>query len=590
MRDIKTLASMIKQINYILTVKQRRQMFVVFFVILIGSMFELLGVSIILPFIQALLTPEMLLQNSIIKKSMAILNINSEIEMLIMVGCGIVVIYFLKNLYLLFSAYVQTVYSCTMQEELSVLMYKSYLSRPYSFFVNSDSGEIMRGVMNDAHSIFIVIQHIFKFLAEIMTILAISVYLVYVDVIMAMGILFIGFVTFLIIILVIKRKISVAGVENREANANTSSWTIQSIEGIKDIFVFSKRKFATDKYEILYDKLKKSNISYHFIALTPDKIIETLCISGIIITVMIRILQGVDVERFVPALSIFAVGAFKLLPCISHATGYVSVFIYSRPAVESAYDNVYQSRKYAKEIEAKEDETIDYVRHQFKHEIIFKDVCFRYEDGKKDVLHLFNLKLIKGSAVGIVGESGAGKSTLADLLMRLYKPKDGQIMMDGKDINQMALYWSDIISYVPQTVFLISGTIRDNVAFGEYYPDDKKIWQALRKASLDNFVEQLPDQLDTIVGERGVKFSGGQRQRIAIARALYRNPDILILDEATSALDNDTENAVMEAIDHLHGSMTLIIIAHRLSTIQNCDMIYEIKNGYAVDVTQNYRI
>ena len=210
-----------------------------------------------------------------------------------------------------------------------------------------------------------------------------------------------------------------------------------------------------------------------------------------------------------------------------------------------------------------------------------KNLALSFDE--KQLFSNVNLEIKKGTTIGIIGESGAGKSTLADILLRLYVPEKGGIYMDGIDINTIPNSWNKMVSYVPQVVSLLDDTIRTNIAFGESIIDDSKVWDVLEKASLKEFVLTLPDGLDTIVGERGVKFSGGQRQRIAIARALYFDPQILILDEATSALDNDTESAIMDAIDKLAGKITMIIIAHRVTTLRCCDKIYEVTNGKIVE-------
>ena len=217
---------------------------------------------------------------------------------------------------------------------------------------------------------------------------------------------------------------------------------------------------------------------------------------------------------------------------------------------------------------------------QFQHELSLQNVSFHYPNMEEDVLQEVNLTIQKGQSIAFIGPSGAGKTTVSDIILSLLKPTKGQILMDGIDIEDLGKEWNRIIGYVPQATYIIDASIRHNIAFGEKENaiDDDQIWQALKIAQLEDFVKGLPEGLDTLVGESGVRFSGGQRQRLAIARALYRNPDILVLDEATAALDNDTEEEVMKAIEALQGYKTLIIVAHRLTTVRKCDVIYEVKD------------
>ena len=251
-----------------------------------------------------------------------------------------------------------------------------------------------------------------------------------------------------------------------------------------------------------------------------------------------------------------------------------------RPSLEAAYDNLMEADRYQHTVESVEIDSPD--KMEFCDSIQVDHISWRYQKDLPLVLKELDLEICKGESVALIGESGAGKSTLADILLGLLKPESGRVLVDGTDISSIQSSWSRMIGYVPQMVFLIDDTIRQNIAFGisEEEIDDEKVWNALEEAQMRSVVESMGG-LDVIVGERGIKLSGGQRQRIAIARALYHDPDILILDEATSALDTDTESAVMEAIDALQGRKTLIIIAHRLSTIQNCDKVYEIRDRKA---------
>ena len=213
-----------------------------------------------------------------------------------------------------------------------------------------------------------------------------------------------------------------------------------------------------------------------------------------------------------------------------------------------------------------------------------QDISFSYPDNEKKVLDHLDLEIPKNSSVAFIGQSGAGKTTLADVILGILEPSEGKIMAGGKDVFQNLDAWHHKIGYIPQSIYLLDDTIRRNIAFGieEAQIDDRRMQYAIERAQLRELIDSLKDGLDTEIGEGGVRLSGGQRQRIGIARALYNEPEILILDEATSALDNETEAAVMEAIERLHGEMTLLIIAHRLSTIQNCDYVYEIRDGKAI--------
>jgi ABC-type bacteriocin/lantibiotic exporter with double-glycine peptidase domain len=210
-----------------------------------------------------------------------------------------------------------------------------------------------------------------------------------------------------------------------------------------------------------------------------------------------------------------------------------------------------------------------------------EDITYKYPGTDKLILDKATMEIPVGKSVGIVGASGAGKTTIVDVLLGLLKPEGGRILADGVDVNTNYTGWLRNIGYIPQTIFMTDSTIRKNVAFGvpDDEIDDNKVWQALKEAALDEFVKELPEGLDTEIGERGIRLSGGQRQRIGIARALFEDPEVLVLDEATSALDNDTEAAIMDSINRLHGRKTLVIIAHRLQTIEKCDMVYRVEEG-----------
>lgn len=588
MQDIKTLKRLLYQVYSILTKKQRIQMIGIFVSILIGTFFELLGVSAILPFIQSVLNPEELMNKSYIRFFCDIFGITSPGSVVYLVGIGIILIYLIKNAYLMFSSYLQALFNNNTQKELSMLMLNTYVERPYSFFVDNGSDVIMEGVNGDMNGVYQIILNGFNLLTELLTVVTVSAYLIITDWVLAVGVLIVGLICFAVIVLLLKNRISQLSVISRKASREKYKTVLQITGGIKDIFVYCRQKFFLNEYEKVSENACKASVNFTFIGALPKRLIEAFCIPGIIVTVLIRFKMGVNVDSFVPQMGVFAVGAFRLLPSVSNMVAYINAFIFYRRNVESAYDNILASRAFIEEQKSWADKLPDekhykLAERKFDHDIKVCDLVWKYKEGKDRVLDGLNITVHKGEAVGIIGESGSGKSTFADILLRLYHPQSGSIQMDGVNIDSIPDVWSSVIGYVPQSVFLIDDTIRANVIFGASEPDDEKVWDALRRASLDRFVKDLPNGLDTIVGERGIKFSGGQRQRIAIARALYSDPMIMIMDEATSALDNETEEAVMEAIDALAGSVTLVIIAHRVTTLKNCDKIYEITDGKAVE-------
>lgn len=585
MKDLKTIKLMWNQLMYILNARQKRSMLMMFFVILVTAFFEMLGVSVILPFVQALTDVEAIMNNHYIQKMIEYFEITNPQVVINILGFLVIMVYVLKNMVLSFSNYLQIRYKTSMTRQLKYQMMQSYMNRPYQFFVNSNSGEILRGVGNDVYGIQSVVETVFRMMSEVFVIVMIGTYAFYVDYIMTLGIALMGVFCFVVIVFAIKKKLAGLGQIDRDANAEVNSTTVQVIQGIKDIFVKQKRFAFLKKFDAANEKSRKTQVVYQFLSILPERIIEALCIAGIMVVVLVRVSLGFNLAEFMASLAVFAVSAFRLLPSISRVTGYVSAMIFLRPTLNGAYENIKSAREY---MASREEEVLDEnptdVAFSFTDEIELKNIYWKYNEEGGDVLSDLSMRVQCGEAVGIIGESGAGKSTLSDILLGLYRPQKGTVTVDGESIFMIPQIWSRIMGYVPQSVYLMDDTIRHNVAFGEEDIDDEDIWHALEQASLKKFVESLPQGLDTQVGERGVKFSGGQRQRVAIARALYNKPSILILDEATSALDNETEAAVMEAIEALQGKMTMIIIAHRLTTIRQCDKVIRIENGKAVEV------
>lgn len=581
MKNVKTFFSMFGKLVQILNERQKRDGIILFFLLIIVSLLEMLGVGAIVPFIITMLEPDKIMSNQYIAPIVSWLQITDYRHFMYVISGGIIIIYVLKNAFILYVNYFQSRYRNRLEKDLNVKMLSSYMKRSYTFFLQVNSAEIIRGVNNDITNVASVVDGYSSIFAEGLTCLVIGIFLICMNPVMALSLLAIAGITALVIIMGFKGITGRCGVQTREAFAEKFKHMNQAVTGIKEISIAQRKQYFVQQFAASAEKAADSNTTYLWISKAPSRLIETVFIGSLLIVVTISYSAAGNNLEFVTALGAIGIAAVRILPSVSTLANAMNGLVYMRPSLEEAYDNLMEADRYqqvAESIDAEEPKEVG-----FGSKIQVSRISWRYQTGLPLVLENLDLEIRKGEAVALIGESGAGKSTLADILLGLLKPESGSVTVDGTDIFSIQSGWSKLIGYVPQMVFLIDDTIRKNIAFGipEEEIEDEKVWHALEQAQMKAVVEGMEGGLDAIVGERGIKLSGGQRQRIAIARALYHDPDILILDEATSALDSDTESAVMEAIDALQGRKTLIIIAHRLSTIQNCDKVYEIKDGKA---------
>lgn len=588
--NLKTLVQMLKQLNYILDKGQKKRAFGLLLVIAASAGFELLGVTAILPFVEAAVSPDKMLQNKFVMKIAPVVGIANANDLLFVMGLGLIVVYIVKNIFLLYANYVQFDFATRIQKELSVKMLHSYMSRPYTFFLNTNTSEILRGCSNDTTCVYVVIDYLSTILTQVLTVSMIGIFLIYTDPIIAFSVLSMMAVVLLCMVLFFKPTIKRAGQKNMELLTIKNKILVQVTNGIKEIFVMQRKQLFLDAYDDASEQSRKVQRTYNVLGSSPDKIVEGICVSGIIGIVCIRLVNdSTSMIDFIPKLAAFAMAAFKILPSIGKIANRMTGIIYNRPGLISVYQNMLGADRYAEQMQQfiadKRIADEQPEKLEFQKQLSINHVFWQYENQKAPVLTDIQLTIQKGESIAFIGASGAGKTTLSDIVLGLLQPSKGTVEMDGIDVYTIPMQWAHIVGYVPQSIFLMDDTVRNNIAFGipTETIEDKYIWDALEKAQLKDFVEKLPYGLDTIVGERGVKFSGGQRQRVAIARALYNKPEILVLDEATAALDNETETAVMESIDVLQGQITMIIVAHRLTTIRNCDRIYEIKDGVALE-------
>ena len=572
--------NVLKKINFILSKKQKLELAWMIVLITIGSALELAGVSAVLPVMNSILSPDVLLSNKHCAHIYKMLNMTSSKQFVLFLIGVLIVVYIVKNAYLIFMYNRQYKFVYTNLHKLSDQMMDCYLHQTYLFHVSKTSSELLRNINVDAANFYGVIQSCIQLATELMVCFVLVVYLLIQDktitfaILGLMAILIFGFMK------IYKKSLMKLGQRSRHYYVAVNKWIQQGFGGIKEIKVLNKEDFFYDQFDKAYEGHADTEYKYHTLMSVPKPVIEVICICGMLGVVAIKMSMGTDLTYFIPIMSIFVVAAFRMMPSFNRITEYMGNIMYQKASVDAVYNDLKEIEKLNEHHEAKGSvESIP-----FKKAIRIEDVSFSYPNNDKIVLNHLSLDIKKNTSVAFIGQSGAGKTTLADIILGILEPIEGHVYLDDKDVFKNLDSWHSKIGYIPQNIYLLDDTIARNITFGIADKDinSDRLEYAVKRAQLKDMIDELKDGLDTEIGEGGIRLSGGQRQRIGIARALYNEPEILILDEATSALDNDTEKAVMEAIDSLHGEMTLIIIAHRLSTIKNCDYIYEVKDGNAV--------
>ena len=542
---------------------------------------ESISVSLILPLIQAVMNEDSWNTTWYAKVICGFFRIETQKQYVIVLLVVLISIFIIKNIYLLFEYYIQYTFIARCRYHMQSNLMHSYLKKPYTFFLNASPGEIIRIISDDTQRVFDMFVSVLTFYTELIVAIMLAVTIFVMSPRIAIGTMVIILVEMFVIAVIIKPILKRTGIRYMQEYASANKWMLQGIQGIKSIKVAGREEFFDEKYEKHAKNVVDEYRNYQTLNNVPRLVIEAFTVAAVLFMLLIMILTGTDLVDLVPELSAFVVAAVRLLP----SSNRISTAINAIPYAESALDNIIKVVQEEKNEQAEDapkgKKTTDI---SFDREAGLKSVTYSYPNTDKVILDKASIAITLGQSVGIVGTSGSGKTTMVDILLGLFKPQSGVVYSDGVNIEENMEGWLSQLAYIPQSIFLMDDTIRENVAFGYHTDeiDDEQVWQALKEAQLDEFVHSLPEGLDTTVGEAGVRLSGGQRQRIGIARALFTNPRLLIFDEATSALDNETESAIMESINALHGRKTMIIIAHRLSTIEECDVVYRVQDGKIV--------
>lgn len=565
------------KLGYIFTAKDKRKIAILLVAVVIGSFLELLGVTIFMPFINIISNPQTIQRTWYLKLFYDGLHFSSTKNFMIALSCAIIAIYLIKNIYLIVEKNCIYKFSYSTQMRLSTRLLETYMKEPYTFHLNKNIASLQRTIQEDTGRFMQVVLYFMELATELVVCLTLGIYLLFVSksitiIVVSLLVVFVG--TFLACT---RRYSNQLGRDNQAYQGKIYQWMNQALGGIKEIKILERDSFFIDEYQKYYAKFARGLRLSRTISILPKYLVEAVAITGLLIAIIVKMTFGeADLVYYIPQLTVFAVAAFRLMPSVGRINEYATNMLYAFPSVDLIYKDLVEIEDY---VEKQDHEVAE--KWNLKNAIEVKDVTYYYPDTEEPVIDGASLTIQKGKTVAFIGASGAGKTTMVDIILGLLVPQKGVVMADEINVHEKPKTFHAQIGYIPQVIYLSDDTIRNNIAFGikEAQIDEAAVQAAVEKAQLTEFINSLPHGLDTIVGDRGVRLSGGQRQRIGIARALYHDPEILVLDEATSALDNETESAVMEAIDHLQGLKTMIIIAHRLTTIRNVDKIYEVGEG-----------
>lgn len=571
---------MIKKMRYILDRRQKIQICLLGILIFVSGLLETVSVSGVLPIVWVIMDPAKSQENKWIRLAMGILGIDSIEKFIVPLLAAMIVLYAVKNVFLLFMINVQNKFIAFNRNKLISQVLREFLNRPYEFYLDADIPTVFRLTDSDIPNVFHILMSMISLVSEVIVFALLCVVMILTDWKLLLLMIVVFGLLSVVILKVLRPRLTEMGTKNQALQSRIAKWRIQAIYGIKDVKVLHREGFFADNYESSGKIGAGYSKRYSVMNNLPRLLIETIFIASILGYIIVYILTGNDASTIIPMLSAFGLAAIRMMPSVNRINTYLADISYYRPCLDYVYENMNIN-----EISRRNNQTLRPVDSsktmELRDKIELKGIVYAYPNTDKLIFDRADMVVPYGKSVGIMGPSGAGKSTIVDILLGLLTIHQGRILCDGVDVFDNYPAWLAQIGYIPQSIYLVDEPVRNNIAFGiaDDEIDDARIWDALEEAQLAEFIRGLPEGLDTAIGDRGVRISGGQRQRLGIARALYHNPEILVFDEATSALDNETEAAVMEAINSFHGRKTMIIIAHRLNTIEKCDIIYKVDEG-----------
>ena len=557
----------------ILTQKERRNLIWIFSLMLFGTVLETFSLGLVVPVVGLLTKSEYLKSHPRIDE---LLNYPSQTQFVVGAMLLLVLVYVVKSIFLIGSLWVQYGYSTAVTKRLGRTLFENYLKQPFTYHLQRNSATLIRNSQNSASVMSGTIDPILSIAADALVTTGMMMLLLVIEPKGTIITILVFALSSLALRRFSSRRIRLWGEAQNFHKGKIIQHLQQGFGGVKDVKILGRENYFVNQYSDHLDGNANVLRRFSLAQAIPRFGLEILMMIGLASLVSTMVLSGQELTGILPVLGLFGAAAFRLLPAVNRSILSAQTINLNRPLVDGVAADLGLSISTT---------STKSVHGHLASSISVENLSFSYETSTTQALTGVSIDIARGEAVGLVGPSGSGKSTLVDILLGLLEPTSGRVLVDGNDIRENLRGWQDQIGYVPQSIFLTDDTLRRNVAFGlpKGEIDDDAVKSAIRSAQLEDFVSSLPDGLDTIVGERGVRLSGGQRQRIGIARALYNNPDVLVLDEATSSLDTETEHGVMQAVQALQGEKTVIIVAHRLSTVEYCDRLYRLENARIVD-------
>jgi ABC-type multidrug transport system fused ATPase/permease subunit len=570
--DIKTFAAAWQ----LLPTKFHNQTYLILILTLIGTVLETAGIGLLIPAIALMANPNIADNYTALAPIFSLIG-NPSHALLVIYGISLLSgAYIIKALYLAFLSYKQSQYIYAIKAHISHSLFDRYIRSPYEFHLQQNSGYLIRNITIEVEQLVsrVLIPGV-VFVTEFLVIVAIAALFFFIQPTAAlilftfMGLAMYGFQR------VTQNHLQKWGTVRQNQEGYRIQKAQEALGSIKDVKLLGKES----NFINIYGKhtINASLVERKEYALSniPRLWLETIGVLGLTLLVVVILQKTANPADVIPIIGLFAAAAFRILPSANRILASIQSLKYADAVISLIL----------KEFELKQEcLSNDGKAIQFNRQVELRNVIYSYPNASGKTLNNISLSIQKGESIGLIGASGAGKSTLVDVLLGLIRPSSGEVLIDGKNINENMRSWQSLIGYVQQSSYLSDDTLRKNIAFGlnDDEIDDGLLNKAINDAQLYHFVQDLPDGVNTFVGERGIRLSGGQRQRICLARALYHNPPVLVFDEATSALDTETEVEVMESIKSLKGSRTMIIIAHRLSTIEHCDKVFKLERGQLV--------